>query len=654
MGRDENTDIKFWSPKVSRELIELITGPNITNTQLSSSSSSPASTSAVGDKTLLIIRICSRAKTIINGKTYKLLSKDSKPEEIDFTNETKLKIETISQIDKQTGQIITQDTPLFIEWVPLRLYISSNDKYDQIHYKTIIKNHGIDIQIVDNVMDATHYYYDNDIINIEQEEQKNEFKLAIIKGIPILNSQWLQMVLGHEHDNEHYRNTTSVKDWLLDIDYPKYLPNNDYVPKNNRLKLFGDIKLVSLEKIDWLETIIIDFTLLIQQEGDPKNQDYLQSKIGDNQFILIASTPMTTTMNRHNFQTITMDQLWQSIKTNSILDLPKNSLKQLKRTSTTMLSTDKSAATATTSPEVVAPPGRKRRKYEKVDRLHFFSLATAPTTRDSSPKVSILDTNNKSISPESTSQKNTSGDNDSITQEITQLSDPIKKIPTLEQKRKVLNSSQTINLNQNDVLISSNDSNLSIPLPANQLALQSKLNSKSQKSSLNSGSNSSSINTEEENPSIGFKRKNKDKDDDVIVDRKSFKIPKITPKVSLVDAVLKVQELNKPQNFESDFEINENLKNLAIVEVVELVNRRNRNRNRNKGTDGVGNVESRYTGRKNFKKFKKNAPSSNNNRRRIGLYTVEDNLEEEEDEDEEEDGDHNDTTRDDNYYEVYF
>ena len=71
--------------------------------------------------------------------------------------------------------------------------------------------------------------------------------------------------------------------------------------------------------------------------------------------------------------------------------------------------------------------------------MHFFSLGTTtptptttttpvPSTRDPSPKVSILDTDNKSTSPELNSQRiNTSGDNDSITQEITQLSDPIKK-----------------------------------------------------------------------------------------------------------------------------------------------------------------------------------------------------------------------------------
>ena len=658
MGRDENTDIKFWSPKVSRELIELITGPNIGNTQPPSSLSLHSSMGS--DKTLLIIRICSRAKTIINGKTYKLLSKDSKPEEIDFTNEFKLKIETIPQIDKQTGQIITQDTPLFIEWIPFKLYISANEKYDQNHYKTIIRDHGIDIQIVDNIMDATHYYYDSGNYNndIKLEEQKDEFKLAIIKGIPILNSRWLQKVLGHENEDGY----NSVKDWALDIDYKKYLPKNDddYLPKSDRLKPLNNVKLVSLEKMHWLETIIIDFKVLIQQQ-----EDVLKSKIGDNQFILIVPTTMATTLNRHNFQTLTEDQLWQSIKKGSILDLPKNSFNQLKRTSTTMLASDDKSVT-TQTPEVAAPSGRKRRKYEKVDRLHFFSLGTTtptpttttapvPSTRDPSPKVSILDTDNKSTLPELNSQKiNTSGDNDSITQEITQLSDPIKRNSTIKQNQKVLNPhTQSRKINLEDALNSLNDSSLSSP--TNQLARKSKPDSHSQKpnsSSPSTNNKEEEKQDDEEIPEIGSKRKNKDETTND--DQKPFKIPKFTPKVSLVDAVLKVQELNKSSNFESEseFEINENLQNLAIVEIVDLVNPRNR-RNKNKNVDD--DTESRYAGRKNFKKFKKNkqlsSNNNNNNRRRIGLYTVEDNLNEDEDDEDEE---QNDTTRDENHYKGYF
>ena len=44
---------------------------------------------------------------------------------------------------------------------PFKLYISANDKYDQNHYKSIIRDHGIDIQIADDIMDVTHYYYDS-------------------------------------------------------------------------------------------------------------------------------------------------------------------------------------------------------------------------------------------------------------------------------------------------------------------------------------------------------------------------------------------------------------------------------------------------------------------------------------------------------------
>ncbi|KGU25002.1 hypothetical protein MEW_04506, partial [Candida albicans P60002] len=331
---------------------------------------------------------------------------------------------------------------------------------------------------------------------------------------------------------------------------------------------------------------------------------------------------------------------------------------------TMLASDDKSVITQT--PEVAAPSGRKRRKYEKVDRLHFFSLGTTtptpttttltPSTRDPSPKVSILDTENKSTSPELNSQKiNTSGDNDSITQEITQLSDPIKRNSTIKQNQKVLSShTQSRKINLDDALNSLNDSSLSSP--TNQLARKSKPDSHSQKpnsSSPSTNNKEEEKQDDEEIPQIGSKRKNKDKtaNDD---DQKPFKIPKFTPKVSLVDAVLKVQELNKSSNLdsESEFEINENLQNLAIVEIVDLVNPRNRP-NKNKSVDD--DTESRYAGRKNFKKFKKNkklsSNNNNNNRRRIGLYTVEDNLNEDEDDEDEE---QNDTTRDDNHYKGYF
>ena len=271
-----------------------------------------------------------------------------------------------------------------------------------------------------------------------------------------------------------------------------------------------------------------------------------------------------------------------------------------------------------------------------------------------------MDTDNKSTSPELNSQRiNTSGDNDSITQEITQLSDPIKKNSTIKQNQKVLNShTQSRKINQEDALNSLGDSNLSSP--TNQLARKSKPDSNSQKSGSKSGSNSPLINNKEEGQDdeeitqIGSKRKNKD--ETINDDQKPFKIPKFTPKVSLVDAVLKVQELNKSSNLdlesEFEFEINENLQNLAIVEIVDLVNPRNR-RNKNKSVDD--DTESRYAGRKNFKKFKKNkklsSNNNNNNRRRIGLYTVEDNLNEDEDDEDEE---QNDTTRDENHYKGYF
>ena len=121
-----------------------------------------------------------------------------------------------------------------------------------------------------------------------------------------------------------------------------------------------------------------------------------------------------------------------------------------------------------------------------------------------------MDTDNKSTSPELNSQRiNTSGDNDSITQEISQLSDPIKRNSTIKQNQKVLNShTQSRKINQEDALNSLGDSNLSSS--TDQLARKSKPDSNSQKSS----SNFPSIKNEEEEqedeeeiPAIGSKRK---------------------------------------------------------------------------------------------------------------------------------------------------
>ena len=64
--------------------------------------------------------------------------------------------------------------------------------------------------------------------------------------------------------------------------------------------------------------------------------------------------------------------------------------------------------------------------------------------------------------------------------------------------------------------------------------------------------------------------------------------------------------MNKSSNLdlesEFEFEINENLQNLAIVEIVDLVNPRNR-RNKNKSVDD--DTESRYAERKNFKNLRR-------------------------------------------------
>ena len=94
---------------------------------------------------------------------------------------------------------------------PLKLYISANDKYDQNHYKSIIRDHGIDIQIADDIMDVTHYYYDSDNDNndIKLEEQKMNSNWQLLRD-PNFKFTMVTKVLGHENEDGY----NSVKDWL--------------------------------------------------------------------------------------------------------------------------------------------------------------------------------------------------------------------------------------------------------------------------------------------------------------------------------------------------------------------------------------------------------------------------------------------------------
>lgn len=560
IGRDDRADFLFHSQKASRELIELITGE-----------------SNQDKKTRLILRIMSRAKSIINDKIYKLKNKNDKPQEIDFTKENKIIIKCSNNLNDES-QLISPDTPIEIKWIEFNLFSNSIDK----SYIQQIQEQKIDIRLVDNIYNATHYYYSNG-----KDEDSDNFRIAIIRGIPVLNSKWLQLILTNNSE-------VTAENWLLNIDVTKWLPNDDqdYLP-SSRINLFNDVKLVSTERIKWIDTIVID-TIDIEQE--------LKKQVRtEEEFVFISDMPID------NLQRITKEQLWNCIKNNSIQGLPRNSIKFLKRPASEPaveeLHPNDDIAVVEVSPD--RPKSRKRRrKYKKVDKLHFFSLANAdpspppPTTTklthlvpvDLGPKQITSSMNIPQVRATLEVINTIDSDDTSNTKDFT---------PTLSDEGRSLPDSQ----DDNETGGGTAQVYESIATVENQLNEETPLTVRLESSQNESQSG-------EDSNHIGQKRKLES-----VIDKKPTKLGKFIPKVTLAEAVYQVKESNKPEIIELDKNV-ENLKNLTIVEVVDLIPRVKKNK--------IENNETLYSGRKNFKRFKK--PEKKVSRRKVGLYTVEDKL----------------------------
>lgn len=548
VGRDDGSDFLFHSQKASRDLVEIITGPSN------------------GDKTRLILRIMSRAKSIINGKTYKLKSKTDKPQEIDFTNEKQISIECSNNINDESQRVFP-DTPIIIEWVEFNLFASSIDRSIEQ-----LQDCNIDFRVAHDFDKVTHYYSNG------TDEDTDNFKLAVIKGIPVLNSQWLELIMSKDKD-------VTVDDWLLHADYTKLVPNGDQnLLPTCRLNLLDGIKLLSTEEIKWIETIVLD---------SHKLEHELKQKVdADKEFVLVSDVTID------NFQTITKNQLWGYIKKNSLEGLPRNTIKQLKRPAPEpVIEEETIPRSVTVSPD--KPKPRKRRKYEKVDRLHFFSLTnTEPTTVTVPSEQVPLAMNEKQVNATPDVVNTVDSDSTSNTKDFT----------TSDEGRSLPDSQEEVNIKEQ--------------IEESTATAERQLNEDTAPT-LKVDSYQTDTQLEENGSIIGQKRKQEP------IDSKPTKIPKFMPKVTLAEAVIQVKKSNEQEVIELDENI-DNLKNLSIVEVVDLIPRKKK--------DKIEANESLYAGRKNFKRFRK--PQKKINRRRVGLVTIDDrmNCEIDEDDDEEEEG----------------
>ncbi|KAI5964551.1 hypothetical protein KGF57_001043 [Candida theae] len=269
-------------------------------------------------KTQLSLCVQSRAKTNVSGAILRL-NKGESPREIDYTNSSSITITVEPDSDSEV-----KDTPINVEWVDVKLFVDTKDEVVQE-----LKQSGIDFAFVDTLSDATHFYTTQAIPN------SADFKNAVVKGIPIVNDYWAKTII---------RKPNEVDKWLLKCDYSLYLPNENsaYLPEPKRKLL--DTKLISFEPIEWLDTTVVE-----------KSEEDINAHVGTNEFILINS------FNVFGFQAVHEADLWNKVMSKMVDSIPTNRVKEPE-------SSQKRPSSAETQ-----SGSRKRRRYEKVDKLHFFS-----------------------------------------------------------------------------------------------------------------------------------------------------------------------------------------------------------------------------------------------------------------------------------------
>ncbi|KAI5962981.1 uncharacterized protein KGF55_002773 [Candida pseudojiufengensis] len=463
-------------------------------------------------KTSLILFIQSRAKSYINGKLVNL-KKGENPKELIYTAESKIDI----NCEQSTDPSANSDFPLLIEWIDLKLYIDTQDELvDQL------KKLNMDLPIVDSVDKATHIYTNKAV------PDSNNFKRAIILGKHVVNDTWLESLISNPND---------VDNWLLASQDSKFLPDNNnlYLPSTQRAI---SQKILSFESIGWIDCEIVD-----------KTEEDIKNKAGSSTFILVSKEKFM------DLKSISENELWSAILNNNTASLPTNTIQNLKR--------------AADSNSKGASGARKRRKYEKVDKLHFFSLGSTstPTTQNNNTQESLTTQPAAQTDGEKsrTTTPNTETIPDSETQEIIQQEQP--KPPRLEKIKK----------------------------------------------------------EPEDPPPVNYKKRQNES----FTNHQPPKVAKFMPKVSFADAVIQARETsvkkwNKEMGINETSEDQEvvldDLSNLAIVEIVDMPMR---NKNLQQPQTDQLSVDINVNV-KNFKRFRKNKPPTQHKDRPIIEMTISD------------------------------
>ena len=502
VGRDFESDFVVNSGLVSRNQLEFNVGSIDVHEYESNTS--------------LKVGVLSRARSVLNEDVYKLSKGVKDPIWIDLTKQARIEIKLKMDDNKE-------HTVLVIEWHDFVLY--SPDEITELCSK------GIDLRLTKNVAQATHYYEGkSDILTQEEDEP---LLIALVKGLPILNRKWYYTAL-----------TGNINDWFLELDFTRFASSSYLLPNSKRSTLFSGIHVVDFnhEHENLLKHINCKSINLttgdeagliadIQSQGKPK------CLIMD-----CKSDQLSTIFNTLGVKPSTYFDLFASIKNVSTDNLSFYS--ELKREHIDEPPTQ--------------PSLRKRRKYEKVSKMHFFDFNATSQKPDAAqidrgisttPDVVQVDENLNSTSPD------------------------------------VAETSKTIQTTPNGLQI---DENLKSTIP---LDTQNETNNIIEEHKI-------------ETAEVVDKPLYKKRPLGDVEELQPNKMRKYVPKVSLVDAIKRTKEdATKTTNEElgidnTKLDVVSELSNLAIVEEIEFKLRTPPNSRLD--------TNPKYNGRKNFKKFNKN------------------------------------------------
>lgn len=595
-----------------------LAGYKISKTQFQVILGDPIVIDDIETRTPIKLLFESKAATIVNGDTYRLEDSNEKPFEKHFNESTSLEISL--KCNKGTKAQIN------LEWIPFNVVTFQK----KIMIGTTIQNNplpgflqklfddGVDLRITDDPLLATHYLTLNDTEN-------HLLRISLLRAIPILNTVWADYIFDHRDD---------LDEWLFGILQEQFIPHsikgdNSYLVKNEKrpnllstqlVLLFKDenespqkIKRITefarclgatisiFETSKYIQSDIIDEDNLkedIKLEFQQHSVDkcFAMRNNSNTTANVISSQLLDHFFENHGSEIVSIEALFQCVKDVSIDKLKPF---QFKINNSIISSIDNTSKHELESQsQLNLTQRRKRRRIEKASGLDFFNFASTPTQTS----------NVKEPEPFVTKQSNSIPEDTTIEKE----KDDEVTVQSNEEK------------DQKDIELAHLDNNsMSIPKSNDEDTEERK--ERVSKIEKNVDNNSEIIEEEHE------KKHEEDLDSKVIDDRDDKKrnhvievddnsrtkrikptprIPKFMPQVSFVDAIKLTKQKQLDASNEQlgtnkdDFDVDEKLGNLAIVETVTIQLRRREPK--------ANSDSNKYSGRKNFKKFTKNQPPKSN------------------------------------------